>query len=132
MFNPLSLLSSWQSHALTAAATVLLVVPVTVWATSASYKIEIADMKTAYTKQQLLVSETNLAKYASNSKQVNITALALMQALPEYKNHFDKIAKGLKNESSKNPLPAACRPTADRLRILTAAVAAANATAFGQ
>jgi hypothetical protein len=131
MFNPLSLLTGWQSYALTAAATALLVIPTTVWATSQPYKITIANMEMATAKEKAANTNAVLDKYISQTTAMQASANALLQSLPQFQAKFEGYSKDLKNESVKNPLPASCRPSVERLRILTVAVAAANAAAAG-
>lgn len=59
-------------------------------------------------------------------QRLNETATAYQQQKALSEKETDKLKQELKNVKAKNPLPAACRLDADRLRIIQQAVHAAN------
>ncbi|QND86372.1 Uncharacterized protein ChrSV_4146 [Chromobacterium vaccinii] len=59
------------------------------------------------------------------SQRIEASLSALRQAKPQIIERYNHVVE-------KQPLPAECRPGADRLRELNAAIEAANAAASGQ
>jgi len=128
----LGFFTGWKLAAVSAIGGAVVASSVAVWATSLPYETKIAKLERDYAVASAISSNNALTDYTAQAKQINLSALALLQSLPEYKNDFDRLSKELHNASINSPLPKSCAPTADRLRILTAAVARANAAAFGQ
>jgi hypothetical protein len=101
----------------------------TFWLTSQGYKATIAQMKANEAKADADRANAVLAKYEADTAIIHDAANAFAATQGTLVSKLDTISKDLKNVQAKHPLPANCKPDADRLRNLEAAVAAANAAA---
>ena len=89
------------------------------WRLSASYQAEKAE-----------VVQASADHFRDASKKVNDSANEYLRNT-EQLEQIAELKKELAHAKKNNPLPADCRPDADRLRVLKDAVRAAN-TAAGQ
>jgi len=132
MINPLSLLTGWKLTAASCAATALVVAFVTTFAVQTIDKVAYLKLQNQIANEHASNATASLDTYVKQTTQMQASANALLQTLPQFQAKFTDLSKDLKNESAKHPLPDACKPTVERLRLLTVATAAANAAAFGQ
>ena len=88
------------------------------WRLSSAYQAEKAEM-----------AQANADHYADASKKVNDSANEYLRNTEQLEKQITELKKELVNAKKNNPLPADCRPDADRLRVLKDAVRAANSTA---
>ena len=88
------------------------------WRLSSAYQAEKAEM-----------AQANADHYADASKKVNENANEYLRNTEQLEKQITELKKELANAKKNNPLPADCRPDADRLRVLKDAVRAANSTA---
>ncbi|AZY49664.1 hypothetical protein C0J09_11335 [Bordetella avium] len=88
----------------------------------ADLRLDRAQADLSVVRQALVTTEADITKMAEAARAAARTAPALTAQMKE-------ISKALENA---NPLPAGCRPDADRVRGLTDAVRAANRAAAGQ
>ena len=77
-------------------------------------------------------AEGALTDLTAAAKKINDAALALAASDRTLDARLDTLTTELKHERKKNPLPADCKPNAERMRSLAAAVDAANKAASGQ
>lgn len=105
---------------------------VSVWATGVYYRGDISDLKRERAEKTAVDATASL-------KQLQKFIDGMHFATTDYgKNQtllfgkLDKLAKEFARASSLKPLPLDCKPDADRLHFLAAAVAAANAAAARQ
>ena len=83
------------------------------------------------TTEKLSAVQASADHFASVSKKVNDSANEYLRNTEQLEKQIAELKKELANAKKNNPLPADCRPDADRLRVLKDAVTAAN-TAAGQ
>ncbi|MFU1999976.1 hypothetical protein [Bordetella avium] len=89
----------------------------------------IADLRLDRAEADLSVMRQALATTEADIKKMAEAARAAARTAPALTAQMKEISKALENA---NPLPAGCRPDADRVRGLTDAVRAANRAAAGQ
>ncbi|RIQ51070.1 hypothetical protein [Bordetella avium] len=89
----------------------------------------IADLRLDRAQADLSVVRQALATTEADIKKMAEAARAAARTAPALTAQMKEISKALENA---NPLPAGCRPDADRVRGLTDAVRAANRAAAGQ
>ena len=88
------------------------------WRLSSSYQAEKAE-----------VVQAGADHFADASRKVNDSATEHVRNTDELNKQIAELKKELAHAKKNNPLPADCRPDADRLRLLKDAVTAANSTA---
>lgn len=88
------------------------------WRLSASYQAEKAE-----------VVQAGADHFRGVTEMINETATEHVRNTDELNKQITELKKELANAKKNNPLPADCRPDADRLRLLKDAVTAANSTA---
>jgi hypothetical protein len=101
----------------------------TFWLTSQGYKATISQMKADEAKAEAARSNAILAKYQAYAAQISAAAQTYVATQGALDTKIGDIQKGLKSVIAKTPLPRGCKPTADRVRVLTTAVSAANSAA---
>lgn len=101
------------------------------WVTSRGYQTTIAEMRVTEAQTQttsIQLSLEHLQKFISTMDSANTDYQASTQLLL---TRLDGLQKEFHNATKASPLPADCRPDAERLRLLTSAVAAANDSSPG-
>jgi hypothetical protein len=100
---------------------------------STTYSImdNVRDAQVAKLEKQILQIQRDSAKAALTQLTTFISRMAnadksYRAALEEIANRYGNAAKDFENAASKIPLDPKCKPTADRMRAITAAIAAAN------
>lgn len=93
---------------------------------------QIEKINAARASDRAKQAEGALADLASAAGKINVAATVYAASARTLDASLVNLNKEFKNERAKNPLPADCRPTAERLRQLAAAVGAANKAAAGQ
>lgn len=99
------------------------------WATATIYGARISDMKAEQASRDRDAANAVLKKFTETATRINAAANDYTAVAGDLGKKLDTIQTDLKNVQAKSPLPHDCKPTSDRLRSLTAAVAAANSTA---
>ena len=89
-------------------------------------------LSSAYQAEKAEVAQASADHYADASKKVNDSANEYLRNTEQLKKQIAELKKELANAKKNNPLPADCRPDADRLRVLAEAVHTANRAAAGQ
>lgn len=132
MLKLLGVIGGWQGYAAAAILSALISIGTTWYLVSLPYKLTISNMQrdAASTKAASIQNALNqLQSFITNmhtaSVQYGKDQDALFAAINQLHNEFTKI-------SSLKPLPPDCKPDADRLRILSAAISAANAATSGR
>lgn len=93
---------------------------------------QIEQIKAARASDRATQADGALADLSAAAAKINVAATGYAASAQTLDASLDTLNKELKNERAKNPLPADCHPTAERLRELRAAVDAANKAAAGQ
>lgn len=101
------------------------------WATATIYGARISKMEAAQASSERDLANAALKKFTETAARINLAASGYTAATGDLGKKLDLIQTDLKNVQTKKPLPANCHADADRLRNLTAAVAAANSAAIG-
>ena len=83
------------------------------------------------TTEKLSAVQSNADHFRDATKMVNETATEHIRNTDELNKQITELIKELAHAKKNRPVPADCRPDADRLRVLKDAVTAAN-TAAGQ
>lgn len=91
--------------------------------------VEIADLKRGQAESTATQSKAALDDLISAGKTIHAAAAEFGAIQDTLGGRFDALQKELKDVQQKTPLPVDCKPGADRLRLLKAAVDAANAAA---
>jgi hypothetical protein len=102
----------------------------TYWVTSRSYQGEIAQLKLA---QQIKISQASqkaLAQFTSDWNLIHSAAQNYQQTQASLEGKFSDLQRAL-DDATRTPVPAICVPTAGRLSVLRAAIAAANSAGAG-
>lgn len=102
---------------------------VAIWATSTIYGARISDMKATQAMRDRDLANAALKKFTETAARINTAALGYTAATGDLGKKLDSIQTDLKNVQNKKPLPVGCKPDADRLRSIAAAVAATNSIA---
>ena len=113
-------------------ATAFVVASVSVWATSTIYGARISDLNASIATEHAQNAQASLAQFTTDANKIHDAAIQFGGIQTSLNGSLKKLSKDFANVSQSKPLPRDCKPTADRLRVLTLAVAAANAAAFGQ
>lgn len=88
-------------------------------------------MSSSYQAEKAEVVQANADHFADVSRKVNEAATEHVSKTYKLEEKIKELQKELANAKKNRPLPADCRPDADRLRVLKDAITAAN-TAAGQ
>ena len=128
----LSKLTGVYGYLAVAGAAAVFAASVSVWATSTIYAARISDLKAQAAVEHEHNATQALAQYANDADKIHNAAIAFGGIQNDLNVQLTKLAKDFHNEQVAHPLDPKCRPTAQRLRVLSLAVAAANAAAFGQ
>jgi hypothetical protein len=119
------LLVGWRGYAAAAA-----VGAVAAWfVLDAFHGREIAELRLEQSRDDLSVAREAIQQTNDDLQVMAANARAAAAAGPELTASIGALSKALKNA---NPLPAGCRPDADRVRNLTDSVRAARGPAAGQ
>jgi hypothetical protein len=118
---PLFLLANWKWIASASVAAIL-----TFYATSLSYRVTLSKMEREQAENVADGYRATLAMFTADADKIHEAADAYTAIQANLDGRFNAISKDFANAIKASPLPADCRPTADRLRALEAAVAAAN------
>jgi hypothetical protein len=99
------------------------------WAVAKIKDAQIDSIQAADAKADADRAKAVLAKFEIDAQRIMVAAqsYALVQGALDLK--IGDIQKGLKSVIAKRPLAVGCKPDADRLRVLTDAVTAANTAA---
>lgn len=110
---------------------------VTYYVVSEPYKLTISSMETASAKADAASEKANnanlsasLAQFVSDTAAINDAATALVAVQDRVSTQFTSISKDFADVVKAHPLPADCKPDANRMLTLTAAVRDANAAAI--
>lgn len=88
------------------------------WRLSSSYQAEKAE-----------AVQANADHFADASRKVNETAIEHIRNTDELNKQIAELKKELAHAKKNRPVPADCRPDANRMRVLKDAVTAANTAA---
>lgn len=97
------------------------------WAVSTVKNGQIASIKAEQAQANAAAAQAMLKKFQDQAAVIVSAAQAYAMVQGDLDLKIGDIQKGLKSVIAKRPLAVGCKPDADRLRILTDAVAAANA-----
>ena len=125
-------LIGWKGYVAAAGVAAVFAASTAVWATSTIYGARIANLNASIATEHANNAEASLAQFTSDAGKIHDAAIQFGGIKNDLNVSLTKLSKDFANVSSSHPLDPKCRPTADRLRILSLAVAAANAAAFGQ
>lgn len=120
--RPASALAGWRGYA----ATALLGAAATWFVLGAFHGREVAELRLERSRDDLAVAREAIQQTNSDLTAMAKSARAAAAAGPELTASIGALSKALK---SANPLPAGCRPDADRVRSLTDSVRAARGAA---
>jgi hypothetical protein len=126
------LTGGWKACLASAALSAVLAGGVAWYATSLPYKAEIANMKAAQAQSIAANAQAALKQYAGDAATINAAANGLIAIEQGLNSKFGSLTLDLASHEKAVPLPADCKPDAFRLRVLSDAVAAANAAAAGR
>lgn len=93
---------------------------------------QIEQIKAARASDRATQADGALADLTTAIGKINAAATGYATSARTLDASLDTLTKELRNERTKNPLPADCKPTAERMRSLAAAVDAANKAAARQ
>ena len=99
-----------------------------VWITHNHYSAVISDMKATQAEAAKSVAETNLQDYKDAAKSIKEAAASATSEKDTLNVKLDKISKQIKAISVNNPLPADCKPDANRMQNLSDAIQSTNST----
>ena len=88
-------------------------------------------MSSSYQAEKAEVVQANADHFRDATKKVNDSANEYLRNTEQLEKRIAELKKELAHAKKNRPVPADCRPDADRLRVLKDAVTAAN-TAAGQ
>ena len=88
-------------------------------------------LNASFSEEKAEVVQANADHFRGATQKVNDSAKEYSRNSVQLEKQIANLKKELSDAKKKHPLPADCRPDADRMRILKAAVTAAN-TAAGQ
>lgn len=129
MTNVLSKLAGWKGYAAASVAGGLLVGVVVGVAQEWRLGVKIAECQRDQAQAQASAATTSLSQLTTDLQGVAAAARRASETAEQLPAQISIISKALKDAK---PLPAGCRPDADRVRSLTDAVRAANRAAAGQ
>lgn len=107
---------------------IIAIVCIAVAAFTAGWVINGWRLSADSTTEKISAVQANADHFADVSKKVNASANEYLRNTEQLKKQITELKKELANAKKNNPLPADCRPDADRLRVLKDAVRAANST----
>ena len=84
------------------------------------------------TTEKLSAVQSNVDHFRDATKMVNETATEHVRNTDELNKQIAELKKELAHAKKNRPVPADCKPDADRLRVLAEAVHTANRAAAGQ
>lgn len=93
---------------------------------------EIANAKADRMEEIAANATAALDQYGKDVDRIHGAASEYAALLPQFRGEFSGLAKDFKNAINKRPLPAGCVLDPDRLRPLSAAVAATNRATAGR
>jgi len=128
----LSLLAGWKGYAAACVLSALLAAGGTYYVASLGYRLAIAGMQRDQAQATAKDSQAALALFQSDAGSIHDAAERFSRQQINLDQQFNSISKDFHRAIQAHPLPADCVPDADRLRRLTQAVTAANATVGGQ
>lgn len=129
MLKLLGALGGWQGYAAAAGLAALLSISATYYITSLGYRLTIAHMEAANANADRERANLALAQFSADADRIHESADAFSRVQVGMDLTFGKISHDFQTAIKAKPLPVDCVPDADRLRILQAAVAKANAAA---
>lgn len=88
-------------------------------------------LSSSYQAEKSEVVQSNADHFRDATKKVNEAATEHVRNTDELNKQIAELKKELAHAKKNRPVPADCRPDADRLRVLKDAITAAN-TAAGQ
>lgn len=113
-----------------AAALTLAVGSGTYWVTSRSYQTEISQLKLAQQTQIAQSTQKALDQFTQDWNLIHSAAQNYQATQASLEEKFGDLQKAL-DDATRTPVPAVCVPTAGRLSVLRAAIAAANSASTG-
>jgi uncharacterized coiled-coil DUF342 family protein len=84
------------------------------------------------TTEKIEQAQASAEQYRESTEKINDSATEYLTKSKQLEKQITQLKKELANAKKNSPLPADCKPDADRLRVLKDAVRAANATAGQQ
>lgn len=120
-----SFLADWRGYA----AAVVVGAATTWFVLDALHGRELAELRLERLRDDLTVAQEAIQQTNGNLWAMAANARAAAAVGPELTASIGALSEAVKNA---NPLPAGCRPDADRVRSLTDAVRAARGTTAGQ
>lgn len=99
---------------------------------AAGWKVNSWRMGSSYVAEKAEVIKTGADALKANVQNVNDAGNQHVNDSLHLKTQIATLKKELKDVQKTKPVPADCKPDADRLRIITAAVDATNRAASGQ
>ncbi|OHX20524.1 hypothetical protein [Chromobacterium sphagni] len=97
------------------------------WAYSHSMDVTRREWELADAQRGAVVARADLASYRAEVERLQALSVLIENKLDALRQAQPKIIERYNHVVEKSPLPADCRPGADRLRELNAAIEAANA-----
>lgn len=89
-------------------------------------------MSSSYQAEKAEVVQANADHFRDATKKVNDSANEYLRNTEQLERQIAELKKELAHAKKNRPVPADCRPDADRLRVLAEAVHTANRAAAGQ
>jgi hypothetical protein len=123
----LTWLAGWKGYAAVGLVSASLAAGATGYVTALSYRLTIAQMQYRQVEADLREGEAALANFAAQIGRIQNATQALAGVQDGLGRRFDVISRNLQDAIKSHPLPSGCMPDVERMRILNAAVAAANA-----
>lgn len=99
------------------------------WGAGIYYGSTIAGLKLAAAERESVNANAALKQFQDATQKIALAATNYATIQESMTTKFDVVLKDFRNVKFKAPLPIGCIPTPDRLRSLSAAVAAANSYA---
>lgn len=131
MINPISLVSGPWGYLAAAVIAAGLAGGGTYYLTSRGYQIEIGKLKLAQAQSQTISVAASLSQLQKFISTMHSAATDYNSSTQILLGRLDALQKEFHNATLAKPLPPDCRPDATRVRLLSEAVAAANATSAG-
>ena len=103
----------------------------TYWVTSRGYQTELAKYQASRATDAAAVASAALAQFIANADKINSAAEVFQAQQEDYKGKISEVNKAFDAISRSAPLPVSCKPDANRLRSLAAAIDAANSAISG-
>lgn len=128
MLKWLGVIGGWQGYAATAALAALLAGGAACYLTALGYRLTIADLKLAQANAAVQAANQSLKQFETDAAAIHGAAAAFDGARNDLSAKLGTISKDFASAVKSHPLPVDCKPSADRLRLLSGAVAATNST----